>query len=58
MRINKQETGKRLRKLRKNNNLTLEEVANRCGVSGKSTVNAWEKGRAYPKKHMSDLYLD
>lgn len=55
MRINKQETGKRLRRLRKDNNLTLAEVAKRCGVSGKSTVNAWEKGRAYPKKHIDKL---
>lgn len=55
MRINKQETGKRLRRLRKDNNLTLAEVASRCGVSGKSTVNAWETGRAYPKKHIDKL---
>ena len=55
MRINKQETGKRLRKLRKDNNLTLAEVASRCEVSGKPTVNAWENGRAYPKKHIDEL---
>ena len=55
MRIDKKEVGKRLRKLREYNNLTLAEVASRCGVSGKSTVNAWEKGRAYPKKHIDEL---
>lgn len=55
MRIDKKETGKRLRKLREDNNLTLAEVASQLGVSGKSTVNAWEKGRAYPKKHIDEL---
>ena len=55
MRIDKKEVGKRLRELRKDSNLTLAEVASRCGVSGKSTVNTWEKGRAYPKKHIDKL---
>lgn len=55
MRIDKKETGKRLRKLREDSNLTLAEVASQLGVSGKSTVNAWEKGRAYPKKHIDEL---
>lgn len=55
MRIDKKEVGKRLRELREYNILTLAEVASQLGVSGKSTVNAWEKGRAYPKKHIDEL---
>lgn len=33
----------------------MAEVANQLRVSGKSTVNAWEKGRTYPKKHIDGL---
>ncbi len=37
------EIGERIRELRLQHNLTLEELGNRCGV-GKSTVRKWEKG--------------
>lgn len=40
MKIDKKEVGKRLRKLREYNVLTLAEVASQLRVSGKSTVNA------------------
>lgn len=39
--------GKRIEQLRKRRSLTLEQVANRLGVS-KPTVWAWEKGKARP----------
>lgn len=37
------EIGERIRELRLQHNLTLEELGNLCGV-GKSTVRKWEKG--------------
>lgn len=55
MEIDKKEVGERLSKLRKDKNLTLDEVAIFLGVGGKSTVNAWERGRAYPKKYINML---
>lgn len=48
--IIKQEVGLRLSELRKMKNLSMMEVASYVGVSGRSTINGWEKGRSVPKK--------
>ena len=55
MEIDKKGVGLRLAKSRKEKNLTLNDVASFLSVSGKTTVNAWEKGRSYPKKHIKEL---
>lgn len=55
MKIDKKSVGIRLKRLRKEKNLTLDEEAKLLNVAGKTTVNAWEKGRAYPKKHIDKL---
>ena len=55
MEIYKKGVGLRLAKSRKEKNLTLNDVASFLSVSGKTTVNAWEKGRSYPKKHIKEL---
>jgi len=46
--------GQRIKNLRQSNNLTLEQLANKIGVAGKSTVNSWEKGRTIPNKSNLD----
>lgn len=55
MKIDKKGVGLRLAKSRKEKNLTLNDVASFLSVGGKTTVNAWEKGRSYPKKHIKEL---
>lgn len=39
--------GDRLKELRKNNNLTQEDIGNLCGVA-KNTVSSWEKNINQP----------
>ena len=45
------EFGNRIKVVRTDLNLTMDEFAKRIGVSGKSTVNEWEKGRSKPNKN-------
>lgn len=52
--ISKRDFGLRLMYLRKSKNLSMQELANIIGVSGKSTINEWEKGRGLPKKTTMD----
>jgi transcriptional regulator with XRE-family HTH domain len=40
--------GARIRNLREKRGLTQDELARRCGRSGKSTVGRWELGQASP----------
>lgn len=47
--IFKKEIGLRLSNLRNQKKLTMDEVASYVGVSGRSTINGWEKGRSIPK---------
>lgn len=47
--IFKKEIGLRLLNLRKQKKLSMDEVASYVGVSGRSTINGWEKGRSVPK---------
>lgn len=46
---NKKEIGLRIKKLRQNKHLSMEELAKIINVSGKGTVNNWEKGLSSPK---------
>lgn len=55
MKIDKKAVGRRLAELRKQKNLTMEEVATSLNLGGKSTVNNWEKGRSFPKKQLNEL---
>lgn len=55
MKIDKKAVGRRLAELRKQKNLTMEEVATSLNLGGKSTVNNWEKGRSFPKKQLKEL---
>lgn len=48
MKVDKVAVGNRIRLLRIENNMTMQELANTVGASGKSTVNEWEKGRSLP----------
>ncbi len=50
MKINKSQIGQRIQNLRQQTNLSMEDLANKVGASGKSTVNEWEKGRSTPNK--------
>ncbi|WP_125606376.1 helix-turn-helix domain-containing protein [Lapidilactobacillus bayanensis] len=50
MKVNKIEVGRRIYELRTAKNLSMSELANKINVSGKSTVNEWEKGRTLPNK--------
>ncbi|KRO00760.1 hypothetical protein IV57_GL000080 [Companilactobacillus kimchiensis] len=52
--ISRTDFGLRLMQLRKTKNLSMQELANIIGVSGKSTINEWEKGRGLPKKSTMD----
>ncbi|KRK50979.1 helix-turn-helix domain-containing protein [Companilactobacillus kimchii] len=54
MNISKSDFGVRLMKLRKSKNLSMQGLADIIGVSGKSTINEWEKGRGLPKKATMD----
>lgn len=46
---NKKEIGLRIKKLRQNKHLSMEELAKIINVSGKGTINNWEKGLSSPK---------
>lgn len=48
--INKEEIGIRIEEIRKQKKLSMQEFATLIGVSGKSTVNEWEKGRSIPSE--------
>ncbi|MGR3741135.1 helix-turn-helix domain-containing protein [Companilactobacillus sp. DQM5] len=50
MTYDKNQIGKRLLKIRKDNNLSMEDFAKLIDMSGKSTINEWEKGRSIPSK--------
>lgn len=50
MKTNKVEVGKRIHELRTAKNLSMDELAKNIHVSGKSTINEWEKGRTSPNK--------
>jgi len=41
-----------LKKIRSVNNLSIREMANKLGVSGRGTYYAWETGRAEPSISM------
>lgn len=45
----KKEIGLRIKKLRQNKHLSMEELAKIINVSGKGTINNWEKGLSSPK---------
>lgn len=45
----KKEIGRRIKKLRQNKHLSMEELAKIINVSGKGTINNWEKGLSSPK---------
>lgn len=49
MQVNKKEVGRRISELRKRKNLTMEQLADYVGASGKSTVSTWEKGLTLPR---------
>lgn len=49
MQVNKKEVGHRISELRKSKNLTMEQLADSVGASGKSTVSTWEKGITLPR---------
>lgn len=50
MEIDKKSVGGRIKSLRLSQNWSMDELAKRAGVSGKSTVNEWEKGRSLPNE--------
>ncbi|GKQ43379.1 transcriptional regulator [Companilactobacillus sp. RD055328] len=50
MTLNKKEISERITQIRKDNNLSMQDFADLIGVSGKSTINEWEKGRSIPSK--------
>lgn len=52
--ISRTDFGLRLMNLRKSKNLSMQELADIIGVSGKSTINEWEKGRGLPKRATMD----
>lgn len=45
----KKEIGLRIKKLRQSKHLSMEELAKIINVSGKGTINNWEKGLSSPK---------
>lgn len=50
MSLNKNEISQRIIKIRQDNDLSMQDFASLIGVSGKSTINEWEKGRSIPSK--------
>ena len=48
------QTGSLLQKLRKDNNYTIQEIANLLGVS-KAAVSKWEAGEYITTEHLYDL---
>lgn len=48
MEIDKKGLGIRIHNLRVGENMSMDELAEKVAVSGKSTVNEWEKGRSIP----------
>lgn len=50
----KKEIGLRIKKLRQSKHLSMEELAKIINVSGKGTINNWEKGLSSPK--IDNLY--
>ncbi|TPR26464.1 XRE family transcriptional regulator [Apilactobacillus micheneri] len=48
MQIDKKKVGLRLSSLRKENNLSMDDLAKAISVAGRSTINGWEKGRSLP----------
>ncbi|TPR13444.1 helix-turn-helix domain-containing protein [Apilactobacillus timberlakei] len=58
--INKKSVGFRIHNLRNKSNLSMEELANKINVGGKSTINNWEKGIAKPRqvnlKYLSKIF--
>lgn len=50
MAYDKNAIAERLKKIRTDNNLSMQEFSELIGVSGKSTVNEWEKSRSIPSK--------
>ncbi|MDO1604857.1 helix-turn-helix transcriptional regulator [Lactobacillus sp. YT155] len=50
MTYNKKAIAERLKKIRTDNNLSMQEFSELIGVSGKSTINEWEKARSIPSK--------
>lgn len=49
VKTDKNAVGVRLSGLRKQNKLSMDEVAHYVNVSGRSTINGWEKGRSIPE---------
>lgn len=50
MKIDKTAVGQRIKQLRGKKNMSMEALAQYVGVSGKSTINEWEKGRSMPQQ--------
>lgn len=56
MKIDKEAVGQRIKRLRSEKNMSMDTLAKMVGVSGKSTINEWEKGRSLPHdKNMNRL---
>ena len=54
--INKKEVGKRIKRIRQNKGMNLEEFGNLFSVS-KSNVSKWESGANLPNNELSLIHI-
>lgn len=50
------EIGNKILELRKKNNLSQEELAEKIGVA-RQTISKWELGNAYPEMNLSLIHI-